>query len=72
MATYLSEFILCNSHLGSFEGLITDGKKDVVSSLQMTPDMISEYMCLVEYEVEKSELVLALESDNSVFHLREV
>lgn len=72
MATYLSEFILCNSHLGSFEGLITDGKKDIVSALQMTPDMISDYMRLVEYEVEKSELVLALDSDNSVFHLRGV
>lgn len=72
MATYLSEFILCNSNLGSFEGLITNGKKDILNTLQMTPDMMTGYMRLVEYEVEKSELVLALEADSSVFQLRGV
>ena len=38
----------------------------------MTPDMMTGYMRLVEYEVEKSELVLALEADCSVFQLRGV
>ncbi len=72
MATYLSEFILCNSHLGSFEGLITNDKKEILNILQMTPNMMNSYLHLVEYEVEKSELVLALEADNSVFQLRGV
>ncbi len=72
MAAYLSEYILCNSHLGSFEGLITNGKKDILDTLQMTPDMMAGFLRLVEYEVEKSELVLALESTGPVFQLRGV
>ena len=72
MATYLSEYILCNTNLGSFEGLITNGNKNILNTLQMTPDMMTGYMRLVEYEVEKSELVLALEADCSVFQLRGV
>lgn len=71
-AAYLSEYILCNSHLGSFEGLITNGKKDILETLQMTPDMMASFLRLVEYEVEKSELVLALESTGPVFQLRGV
>lgn len=72
MASYLSEYILCNSYLGSFEGLITSGKKEILNTLQMTPSMMAGYLQLVESEVEKSELVLALEADNSVFQLRGV
>jgi len=72
MAAYLSEYILCNSHLGSFEGLITNGKKEILETLQMTPGMMAGFLRLVECEVEKSELVLALESENSVFQLRGV
>jgi HD-like signal output (HDOD) protein len=71
-ATYLSEYILCNSFLGTFEGTIYNGNKDIISKLQITPESMNNYLRLVEYEVEKSDLVLALENDNSTFQLRGV
>lgn len=71
-ANYLSEYILCNSGLGSFEGQMEHGDKSVITSLQINNDLMSSYFKLAEYEVEKSDLVLALESDNSVLQLRAV
>lgn len=71
-ATYLSEYILCNSGLGSFEGMIQNGNKDVIGALNLTSDMICSYLKLAEYEVDRSELILALDSNYSPMQLRAV
>lgn len=71
-ATYLSEYILCNSGLGSFEGLIRNGNKNIISFLKLTKEMLNNYITLAEYEVERSDLILALETDSPVFQLRAV
>lgn len=71
-ATYLAEYILCNSGLGSFEGMFQNGNKDVIGTLHLTTDMICSYLKLAEDEIERSELILALESNNSSLQLRAV
>jgi hypothetical protein len=71
-AVYLSEYILCNSVLGSFEGMILQGNKHVINSLGLTSDMIASYLKLANYEVSRSELIMALENENDVFQLRAV
>lgn len=71
-AAYLAEYILCNSCLGSFEGQISNGNKKALQYLKLTPDNIDSYLRLAEYEVERSDLVLTLESQNSTFQLRAV
>jgi HD-like signal output (HDOD) protein len=64
-ATYLAEYILCNSGLGHFEGSIPNGNKQAMEMLHITPEMASRFMNLADYEVERSDLVTALESEVS-------
>lgn len=71
-ANYLSEYILCNSGLGSFEGMIQNGNKDVIGALHLTPDMVCSFLKLAEYEVDRSDLILALETNSSTLQLRAV
>lgn len=70
--TYLTEYILCNSSLGTFEGMVVPGNKQVLNALSLTPDMIESFLKLAQYEVERSDLIMALESDNSTLQLRTV
>ena len=55
-----------------FSGKVVHMDMNILETLQMTPDMMASFLRLVEYEVEKSELVLALESTGPVFQLRGV
>lgn len=64
-STYLSEYILCNSGLGSFEGMIQNCNKDVIEAMHINSDMICSYLKLAEYEVERSDLILALDTNTS-------
>jgi HD-like signal output (HDOD) protein len=72
LATHFSEYILCNSGIGSFEGTIEHGNKPMISALHINQDMMNSFFRLAEYEVDKSDLVLALETDNSNIQLRAV
>jgi HD-like signal output (HDOD) protein len=71
-ATYLSEYVLCNSGIGHFEGSIPDGNKQVLEMLHLTPEMAARYMNLAEYEVQRSDLVTALDTDVSYSQLRAI
>lgn len=71
-ATYLSEYVLCNSGLGHFEGSISDGNKLAMEMLHLTPEMAARYMNLAEYEVQRSDLVTALDTDASYSQLRSI
>ncbi len=71
-ATYLSEYVLCNSGLGHFEGSISDGNKQAMEMLHLTPEMAARYMNLAEYEVQRSDLVTALDADASYSQLRTI
>ena len=71
-ATYLSEYILCNSGIGHFEGNIEQGNKHALKNLHLTPDMINGYLSLTENEVQRSDLIVALDSDNTVSQLRSI
>lgn len=64
-ATYLSEYILCNSGLGHFEGSIPYGNRVAMEILHLSPEIASRLMNLAEYEVERSDLVTALDSESS-------
>lgn len=63
-ATYLAEYLLCNSALGSFEGSIEAGQKDVLTALGLTHDITNELIIRTELEVERSELVYALDDSS--------
>jgi HD-like signal output (HDOD) protein len=71
-ATYLAEYILCNSGLGHFEGSIANGNRQAMEMLNLTPEMAVRYMNLAETEVERSDLVTALDSDVSYSQLRSI
>ncbi len=71
-STYLSEYVLCNSGLGSFEGLIVNQTNEMLEYMKITPDMLIKYMRQAEHEVQRSDLVLAMESTSNVLQLRAV
>jgi hypothetical protein len=52
--------------------MIQNGNKKVIEALNLTSDMICSYLKLAEYEVERSELILALDSNYSPMQLRAV
>lgn len=71
-ATYLSEYFLCNSCLGSFEGQVLNENRNAMKFLNLTPEDMERYLRLAEYEVDRSDMVLALEMQDSPFQLRAV
>ncbi|MCL2688874.1 MAG: HDOD domain-containing protein [Chitinispirillia bacterium] len=71
-AVHLSEYILCNSGLGSFEGLITQSSGNILSDLQISPERLPHYMFEAQSEVEKSELILAIVKGEPNLLLRNV
>jgi HD-like signal output (HDOD) protein len=60
-AIYLSEYILCNSGIGSFEGPIVPQGGSIIGNLAIKPDDLPGYLHEAQQEVEKSELVVAIE-----------
>ncbi|KMQ52426.1 metal dependent phosphohydrolase [Chitinispirillum alkaliphilum] len=71
-AANFTEYILCNSGMECFEGFISEGDKNVINHLQITPDSLSEYIKQAEYEVERSELILAMNTTNDIMQLRAI
>jgi HD-like signal output (HDOD) protein len=64
-AIYLSEYILCNSGIGSFEGLITREAGSLLGELKINPENLPKYLLEAQNEVEKSDLILALDGADS-------
>jgi len=58
---YLSEYILCNSGLGSFEGLMTRQSGNILGELKIDPDRLPAFLHSAQAEVDKSDLILAIE-----------
>lgn len=71
-STYLSEYILLNSGLGSFEGLMAERADETLDYLKISPDMLIKYIREAEEDVERSDLVLALETSGNTLQLRTV
>ncbi len=71
-AAYFSEYILCTSGLECFEGFISNGDKDILHYLQITPSTLSDYIKQAEYEVERSDLILAMNSTDDILQLRAI
>lgn len=72
-AAYLAEYLLCNSGLGSFEGLINQGNKSILEYLQIRPESLADFLEQVEIEVNHSDLMFALETtENDSMQLRAV
>ncbi|MFP4012701.1 MAG: HDOD domain-containing protein [Chitinispirillaceae bacterium] len=71
-STYLSEYILLNSGLGSFEGLMAERADEALSYLKITPDMLIKYIREAEGDVKRSDLVMTLETSGNTLQLRTV
>ncbi|MDR0330292.1 MAG: HDOD domain-containing protein [Chitinispirillales bacterium] len=61
-AMYLAEYILCNSGLGSFEGLITRQSGSILAELKIDTERLPEFLMEAQHEVDRSDLMLAIES----------
>jgi len=59
-AVHLSEYILCNSGIGSFEGLINPNGINVLNDLKISADKLPTYLAEAQKEVEKSDLIIAI------------
>ena len=60
-AVYLSEYVLYNSGLGSFEGAIDIGNNSSIEALHFDADMLKEYLDIAEIEIRRSDLLQFLE-----------
>jgi HD-like signal output (HDOD) protein len=58
---HLAEYILCNSGLGSFEGLITRQSGNILAELKIDAERLPAFLYSAQAEVDKSDLILALE-----------
>jgi len=58
---YLSEYILCNSGVGSFEGQITRQAGNILDDLKISTESLPAYLMGAQNEVERSDLILAIE-----------
>jgi HD-like signal output (HDOD) protein len=67
---YLSEYILCNWALGSFEGTIQEINEDVWNVLSISPDSLGELFAKVEIQVERADIIMAIETGDKQAQLR--
>jgi HD-like signal output (HDOD) protein len=59
---YLSEYILCNSGLGSFEGNMTrQGGGNILNELKIDQERLPAFLRSAQAEVDKSDLIMAIE-----------
>jgi HD-like signal output (HDOD) protein len=68
--TYLSEYILCNWALGSFEGTIQELNKNVWNYLAISPDSLGDLFAKAEAQVERADLIMAMEIGDKRAKLR--
>jgi HD-like signal output (HDOD) protein len=67
---YLAEYILCNWAVGSFEGTIHEINSSVWDFLNISPDSLGDIYSKVESEVEKADIILAMELGEKSSDLR--
>jgi HD-like signal output (HDOD) protein len=67
---YLAEYILCNWAVGSFEGTINEINSGVWDLLKISPDSLGEIFAQAESEVEKADIILAMEVGETSSSLR--
>ena len=58
---HLSEYILCNSGLGSFEGFMTGQSGNILAELKIDPERLPEFLHSAQAVVDKSDLILTIE-----------
>lgn len=68
--TYLTEYILCNLALGSFEGTIQQEDKSIWDILSLSPDSIGALFTNAEADVEKAGVILEMEIGDTNSPLR--
>jgi HD-like signal output (HDOD) protein len=59
-ATHVSEYVLCNCALGSFEGTIQEIDRDALEYFEISSDAEAELFASAEAQVELSDLVVAM------------
>ncbi len=59
-ATHLTEYILCNCALGSFEGTIQEIDQNVLEMFNISADAEAQLFAAAEAQVELSDLVVAM------------
>jgi HD-like signal output (HDOD) protein len=64
-AIYLSEYILCNSGIGSFEGQISRQTGSLLDELNIGAEKLPEYLMEAQNEVARSDLILAIDGRGS-------
>jgi HD-like signal output (HDOD) protein len=69
---YLAEYILCNGAVGSFEGTIREINASVWDYLKIPPDTLGNMFAKAEAEVEKADIILAMEIGEKNSSLRPV
>jgi HD-like signal output (HDOD) protein len=70
--SYLSEYILCNCSLGSFEGTIQEIDKGLLENFKLTPDAMNALFAAALVQVEKSDLIVAMGMSGSQGELRRI
>jgi len=58
---HLSEYILCNSGMGSFEGQMRGQGGNILAKLRIDPENLPAFLRGAQAEVDKSDLILAIE-----------
>ncbi|MCL2218412.1 MAG: HDOD domain-containing protein [Chitinispirillia bacterium] len=65
-AIYLSEYILCNSGIGSFEGQIDRHEGSILDELNIDAESLPGYLLEAQNQVDKSDLILAIDGSAPV------
>lgn len=68
--TYLTEYILCNLALGSFEGSIQEENNFIWDILGLSPDFQATLFSKAEADVQKAGMILEMELGDSTAPLR--
>ena len=56
----ITEYVLCNCSLGSFEGTIQEIDKGLLDAFKLTPDTMTSLFATAESQVEKSDLIVSM------------
>ena len=68
--TYLTEYVLCNLALGSFEGTIQEVNKSIWDILGLSPDSLGALFTKADADVEKAGVILEMEIGDTGSQLR--
>jgi HD-like signal output (HDOD) protein len=68
--TYLTEYVLCNVALGTFEGTIQEENKSIWDILGLSQDILSALFTKAETDMEKAGVILEMEIGDPNTQLR--